>query len=234
MGPKASAILINSFRQGSNIYGAAAMKSAAKLLRGNVITAGVTVVVLSSFDVANIFRGRISGKQLFKNLANTTSTVGGGTAGWLCGAAIGSVIVPGAGAIVGGLIGSIAAGAGAGKVSNAVLGSFIEDDADEMVRIIQKGFEELAVDYLLSQKEAEKSVDRLGEILDGKMLKDMFASKNRKEYARKLLMPIIENETQKRKHIATVNDEQLALSLRDVLEDISDSLDLGGSVALDY
>ena len=103
-----------------------------------------------------------------------------------------------------------------------------------MVRIIQKGFEELAVDYLLSQKEAEKSVDRLGEILDGKMLKDMFASKNRKEYARKLLMPIIENETQKRKHIATVNDEQLALSLHDVLEDISDSLDLGGSVALDY
>ena len=234
MGPKASAILINSFRQGSNIYGAAAMKSAAKLLRGNVITAGVTVVVLSSFDVANIFRGRISGKQLFKNLANTTSTVGGGTAGWLCGAAIGSVIVPGAGAIVGGLIGSIAAGAGAGKVSNAVLGSFIEDDADEMVRIIQKVFEELAVDYLLSQKEAEKSVDRLGEILDGKMLKDMFASKNRKEYARKLLMPIIENETQKRKHIATVNDEQLALSLRDVLEDISDSLDLGGSAVLAY
>ena len=234
MGPKASAILINTFRQGSNIYGAAAMKSAAKLLRGNVITAGVTVVVLSSFDVANIFRGRISGKQLFKNFANTASTVGGGTAGWLSGAAIGSAIVPGAGAIVGGLIGSIVAGAGAGKVSNAVLGSFIEDDADEMVRIMQKVFEEFAVDYLLSQKEAEKSVDRLGEILDGKMLKDMFASENRKEYARKLLMPIIENETKKRKHIAAVSDEQLALSLRDVLEDISDSVDLGDNAVPAY
>lgn len=225
MGPKASAVLINAFRSGSNIYGAAAMKSAAKLLRGNVITAGVTVVVLSSFDVANIFGGRISGKQLFKNLANTASTVGGGTAGWLGGAAVGSAILPGVGTVVGGLIGSIAAGAGAGKLSDTVLGSFIEDDADEMVRIIQKVFEELAVDYLLTQKEAEKSVDRLGEKLDGKKLKDMFASKDRKKYARNLLIPIIENETKKRKHIAKVSDEQLALSLRGVLEDISDYFD---------
>ncbi len=66
MGPKASAVLINAFRVGSKpIYGAAAMKAAAKLL-SNTITAGITFVVLSSFDVANIFRGRISGKQLFK------------------------------------------------------------------------------------------------------------------------------------------------------------------------
>ena len=234
MGPKASAILINSFRHGSNIYGAAAMKSAAKLLRGNVITAGVTVVVLSSFDVANIFRGRISGKQLFKNLANTASTVGGGTAGWLGGAAIGSALMPGVGTVVGGLIGSIAAGAGAGKVSNAVLGSFIEEDADEMVRIIQKVFEELAVDYLLTQKEAEKSVDRLGEKLDGKKLKDMYACKDRKEYARNLLVPIIENETTKRRHVAAVSEERLALSLRDVLEDISDSANYGNNVTYAY
>ena len=234
MGPKASAILINSFRHGSNIYGAAAMKSAAKLLRGNVITAGVTVVVLSSFDVANIFRGRISGKQLFKNLANTASTVGGGTAGWLGGAAIGSALMPGVGTVVGGLIGSIAAGAGAGKVSNAVLGSFIEEDADEMVLIIQKVFEELAVDYLLTQKEAEKSVDGLGEKLDGKKLKDMYACKDRKEYARNLLVPIIENETKKRRHVAAVSEERLALSLRDVLEDISDSANYGNNVTYAY
>lgn len=225
MGPKASAILINAFRNGSNIYGAAAMKSAAKLLRGNVITAGVTVVVLSSFDVVNIFRGRISGKQLFKNLTNTASTVGGGTAGWLGGAAIGSAILPGVGTVVGGLIGSVAAGAGAGKLSDKVLGNFIEDDAEEMIRIIQKEFETLSTDYLLSQKEAEKSVDRLSDKLDGKMLKDMFASNDRHQFARNLLVPIIESETKKRKHIAAVSDEQMAISLRSVLEDISDTVE---------
>lgn len=225
MGSKASAVLINAFRSGSNIYGAAAMKSAAKLLRGNAITAGVTVVVLSSFDIANIFRGRISGKQLFKNLTNTATTVAGGTGGWLGGAALGSAILPGVGTIVGGLVGSIAAGAAAGKATDAILGSFIEDDADAMVKIIQDEFEVLAQDYLLNQKEAEKSVDKLGDILDGKLLKDMFASNDRKEFAQNMLIPIIENETKKRKHIGAVSNEQMAKSLQEVLESISDSFD---------
>lgn len=225
MGPKASAVLINAFRSGSNIYGAAAMKSAAKLLRGNAITAGVTVVVLSSFDIANIFRGRISGKQLFKNLTNTATTVAGGTGGWLGGAAIGSAILPGVGTVVGGLVGSIAAGAAAGKATDAILGNFIEDDADEMVKIIQDEFEVLAQDYLLNQKEAEKAVDKLGEKLDGKLLKDMYASNDRKKFARNILVPIIENETKKRRHVGIVSDEQMAKSLRDVLENISDCFD---------
>lgn len=68
MGPKASQMLVNALRTGKNIYGAAAMKSASKLLRGNVVTAAASVVVLSSVDIINIFRGRISAAQLFKIL----------------------------------------------------------------------------------------------------------------------------------------------------------------------
>lgn len=225
MGPKASAVLINAFRSGSNLYGAAAMKSAAKLLRGNSVTAGVTVVVLSSFDIVNIFRGRISGKQLFKNFVNTTTQVVGGTGGWLSGAAIGSAILPGVGTVIGGLIGSIGMGSAAGKVSNKVLGKFIEDDADEMVEIIKKVFEKLAGEYLLSQKEAENSVDQLEYMLDGKILKDMFASSNRKTFAKHLLVPIIENEVAKRNEIAAVSDEQMANSLKQVLKEIADCVE---------
>ena len=225
MGPKASAILINAFRGGSNIYGAAAMKSAAKLLRGNAITAGVTVVVLSSIDIADIFRGRISGRQLFKNLTNTASTVAGGTGGWLGGAAIGSTILPGVGTVVGGLIGSIAAGAVAGKVTDEILGNFIEDDADEMVDIIEDEFKVLAQNYLLNQKEAEKSVDILKEKLDGKLLKDMFASSDREEFARNLLVPIIESEIKKRRYIDEVSNEQMVIGLKNVLEKIADNFE---------
>ena len=222
MGPKASAILINAFRTGKPIYGAAAMKSAAKLLRSNAITAGVTVVVLSSADVLNIFRGRISGKQLFKNLTSTLSTVGGGTGGWIAGATAGSAVLPGIGTVVGGLIGSIAGGTIAGKVNDAVVGSFIEDDADEMVKIIQGEFTKLAEDYLLNQKEAEKSVDKLSEKLDGSLLKDMFVSDDREEFARSILVPIIENETKKREHIGPVSEEVILDSLKIVLEEISE------------
>lgn len=223
MGPKASALLVNAFRSGSNIYGAAAMKSAAKLLRGNVITAGVTVVVLSSFDIANIFRGRISGKQLFKNLANTTSTVAGGTAGWIGGAAVGSAIFPGVGTIVGGIIGSLGAGAIANKATDTVLGAFIEDDADEMVRIIERKFTDLANEYLLNQKEAERIIDALKDRLDGKMLKEMFAKSDRYAYAQNILVPLIEKEISKRKHIKIPTSEQMLIAIREIIEGVEEA-----------
>jgi hypothetical protein len=232
MGPKASAILINAFRYGSKpIYGAAAMKSAAKLLRGNAITAGVAFVVLSTVDVANIFSGRISGKQLFKNLTNTAATVGGGTGGWVAGAAAGSAILPGIGTIVGGLAGSMLGGAAAGKVTDTVVGTFIEDDADEMVKIIESVFTDMASEYLLSQKEAEKSVDRLKDKLDGKTLKNMYASDDRKKFARDLLTPIIEKETICRPVIHAPTQNQMLVSIREVLEEIADAMENGSPLS---
>ena len=225
MGPKASAILINAFRTGAKpIYGAAAMKSAAKLLRGNAITAGVTFVVLSSVDVANIFRGRISGEQLFKNMAGTAATVGGGTGGWIAGAAAGSAILPEVGTVIGGIVGSIVGGSAAGKATNAVVGAFIEDDADEMVKIIQDVFIDMASEYLLSNKEAEKSVDKLQDILDGKMLKNMFASDDRRQFARDMLIPIIEKEVSKREIIREPSTEQMINCVKAVLEEINDTM----------
>lgn len=231
MGPKASAILVNAFRSGSNIYGAAAMKSAAKMLRGNAITGAASIVVLSSVDVVNIFRGRISGAQLFKNVANTASTVAGGTAGWVGGAAAGAVIgsaVPiigtAIGGFVGGLLGSFAAGSVASKVSNTVLSEFIKDDADEMVRIIEKVFIEIAEEYLLNQKETENITDNLKDDLTGGTLKDMFANSDREEFARTLMINHVEKEVEKREKISMPTSEQIVDSLREVLEEISDNI----------
>ena len=63
------------------------MQSAAKLLRGNVITSTVTFVVLSAGDVADIIQGRISWKQLAKNVSTTAVGITGGALGYLGGAA---------------------------------------------------------------------------------------------------------------------------------------------------
>ena len=133
--------------------------------------------------------------------------------------------MPGVGTVIGGLVGSVVAGGASGKATNAVVGVFIEDDAEEMVRIIEEVFGEMAVEYLLSKKEAEKSVDRLRDELDGKMLKDMFASSDRREYARDLLQPIIEREVSKRRHVEAPSIDQMTIALREVLEDISDYSD---------
>lgn len=229
MGPKASAMLVNAFRSGGNIYGAAAMKSAAKMLRGNVITGAVSVVVLSSFDVANIFRGRISGAQLFKNIANTTSTVVGGSAGWVGGAAVGAAVgsaIPivgtAVGGVIGGILGSVAGGTAAGKVSGVVLDEFIEDDANKMVKIIEEAFTKLAEDYLLTKQEAERIVDNLKEIVTGKILKDMFASSQRMRFAINLIEPLIEDEVRQRQKIKIPTSIDMSRGLRVVLEELSD------------
>ena len=226
LGPKASNVLASIATQGKNVYGAAAMKSAAKLLRNNAITAGVTIVVLSSIDMIDIFRGRISGAQLFKNIANTTSSVAGGTVGYLGGAAIGTAILPGVGTIVGGLIGAIGAGMAANKATSSVLDSFIEDDADEMVRIIEKQYCRLATDYLLNQKEAEKVADALKNILDGGTLKEMYSCSDREGFAVNLLTPIIEDEVALRRVIHMPTNEQMTWGVRSVLEEISDQVAL--------
>ncbi len=229
MGTKASAILINAFRGGLKpIYGAAALKSAAKLLRSNVITTGLSFVVLSSFDVANLFKGRISGKQLFKNMSETAMTIGGGTGGWLAGASVGSMIVPGAGTVIGGLIGSLAVGTLSGKATNIVVSKFIEDDADEMVDIIQDVFKTMATEYLLNNKEAEKCVDKLRDELNGKHLKKMFASSDRKEYARNMLEPIITKEVSKRKFVHDISEEDMLNGIKIVLEEVSDIIEREG------
>lgn len=221
IGPKASAVLVNAFRSGSNIYGAAAMKSAAKMLRGNAITGGISIVVLSSFDVVNIFRGRISGKQLFKNVTNTTATVAGGSAGWIGGAAAGAAIGGPIGGLIGGLIGSIVAGGASAKVSNAALSVFIEDDAEEMVQIIQSVFLDMATEYLLNQDEADRIVEKLSESLTGTVLKDMFASNSRKRFARNLLTDLVEEETRNRKYISLPTKNNMIKGLKLALESMN-------------
>lgn len=229
IGPKASAVLVNAFRSGGNIYGAAAMKSAAKMLRGNAITGIASFAVLSIGDVGNIFMGRISGQQLFKNMANTASSIAGGGAGWVAGAtagaAVGSaipIIGTAIGGFIGGLAGAFAGGSLASGVSNAVLDEFIEDDAERMVRIIQEVFTQLAEEYLISQKEAERITDKLKERLTGGLLKDMFASDNHRNFARNLMEGYFEQETAKREHIQ-LSTEQMKEGIRMYLESCADA-----------
>lgn len=204
VGSKLSANLVNAFRSGTNIYGAAAMKSASKLLRSNVMAGIATVAIMSVGDVVNIFRGRISKAQLFKNVVNTSAGVAGGVGGWMGGAATGAAIgsaVPvigtAIGGVVGGLIGSFAGRTAANKVSHSVTDKFIEDDSKEMIRILEREFTAVSFDYLLNKDEAEKVVAKLQSNLDSATLKDMYSSDNRNKFARELIekftIPVVIN-----------------------------------------
>ena len=144
LSPKAYAALANAFRSGTTLTGGAAINSAAKLLKGNAITAVVTTAVLTSFDVKDIVLGRISGAQLAVNFAKTTTTVVGGTAGWLGGSTVGTMVLPGVGTVVGGLVGSLVAGGGLGVLIDKATGKFFDSDTDKMIRLIQAAFRDVS------------------------------------------------------------------------------------------
>ena len=219
MGSKASAALVNAFREGRNIYGAAATRSAAKLLRGNAITGAVTVAILSVGDAANLFQGRISFAQMFKNVANTGANVAGGMGGWAAGAAFGSAILPGVGTVLGGLAGAFAGGSAAGSAAKFVLDGLIEDDAKEMLSIINTEFQNLTVDYLINKEEGEAIVETLRDkVITASLLKNMYASNNHHLFAHNTIAPVFDEVASQRRQILLPSEDELGDEVVDILE----------------
>ena len=60
----------------------------------------------------------------------------------------------------------------------------------------------------------------------------MFSSYDRKKYARNMLVPLIENEVKKRKKITAITDDQMASSLKDVLEEIANAVEADKDLGL--
>ena len=214
LGPKAAACLANGLRSGSSIYGAAAMNHCSKLLRGNLATGIATTTILSAVDFIHMFNGRMSGAQVFKNIAVTASGVACGTAGWFGGAAAGAAVgsvVPGVGTVVGGFVGSLFGAVGMGvaadKTAKFVLDKFIEDDAKQMLVIMKQTFGDLCVEYLLTEEEAGAVIEDLqGLDLPG-TLRDMYASDDQAAHARRVLEPLLEARAKARKQVTLPSND---------------------------
>lgn len=222
MGPKASAALANSLREGAKVYGKAAMNSASKLLRNNAVTSAVMTVVLSAKDIGYAFQGKISGAQLFKNITTTAGGMVGGTAGFLLGKFALNVIAPGAEEIVGiavTMAGATAGGTAGGAATNVVVGKFIEDDAVKMVRIIEGTFCDLAQEYMLTQEELDIVLEDLKRELSGEALLDMFASQNHTAFADKLVRGQIERLLRLRCRICLPLESEFVQGMGRLIED---------------
>lgn len=244
LGPKGCSVLVNAFRSsGKNIYGAAATKSAAKLLRGNVVMASITAVALSAWDARKLIDGRISGGQYIKNTIRTGSSVAGGTAGAVAGGAMGAKIgavigtffAPGAGTAIGGtigglvgsLMGGVVAGSASGKAADSVTGVFIEDDAVKMEKILKNVIHQLVEEYLLSQDECNSIIQQINSIIEKRknFFEEMHASTDREQFVRNLFEPLFERKIAKRKPTKMPSAEAICATLREVLEDIPDAIE---------
>lgn len=228
IGPKAAAVIVNAGRVGLKpIYGAAAMKSAARMLRGGVIVNTVSFLVFTIPDTVELFRGRISGKQMIKNASSTIGGLAGAALGASGGAALGTAIFPGVGTTVGGIVGGVAGGIGVSIGVDVIADLIAEDDADEMLDIIQMEFQNLAEEYLLNIDEAEHVSAELQSKLDLGKLKEMFASDNHHSYARDIIEPVIKTEVSKRTRIVLPDDKTITEGLVNTLEEIYDDMGMG-------
>ena len=196
------------------------MNSTAKLLRSNIVTSVISVAVLSSVDVANLFRGRISGAQLFKNVSRTAASVAGGSAGWVAGATIGSILGP-IGTVVGGLAGAYLGGSAADTGAKKVLDQFFEEDAEQMIKIIRDEFTRLAQDNLLGKEEGKKAVEWLSQDLTGDLLKRMYASgdeSEQRQFAGNLVQAEIDKVIAKREKVSPLTSDDMQKGLALLLE----------------
>lgn len=222
--PKAAEVFIRAHNSGiMNIYNEP-MSHAAELLKNDIITGSVSIALMSIPNAIDLFRGRISGKQMFKNVAQTTASVAGGSVGRQVGGVVGSVLIPipKVGQVLGGLIGAALGSYWSSNAARYVLDELMDDDSVEMLMIVEDVFQKMVNYYLLSETEAKNVLDDLQQILEIEVLKDMFASANREVFAENLMREYFDEIIQNRQYVIVPETSDMLFALRGILEDIAD------------
>jgi len=215
--------MLKAMRGGAISHGGNATKDLAKLLNSNIIAGGAFILVMSAGDICDAFRGRISAKQLFKNIMTIAGGTGGAFIGGIIGATVGATLgVPTIGYYVGSAVGGVAGGSG----TNAVMNKFIEDDAVEMLRIINDRLVIQAQEYLLGEDELEVLLEDLNIVLAKEKMLLMFASDDRIKFADEMLIELIEKIIRWRVRILLPPDTAFIESLGRVCEMCADGVDV--------
>ena len=184
--PKTAQILYNAMRVGPRLI----LRSAFELLRANMVTRVISVVVLLAIDKFSLLRGRISVKQFVINVVLALMLLVGGTAGWMLGSHVLSLVLES-------LILSIIAGIiGAGLLSavlsfgvNKILHLFITDDTEDMLDVYSQLFATLAEECKLNKNEITAAMEDIA--MCKQMVRDLFVAKNRIAFAGDIVAPHI-------------------------------------------
>lgn len=162
-----------------------------------VINTTVAVGIIYGPDVIKAIEGRISGKQLFKNSAVATASLGAGKFA----AAVAKEVF----GIVGGVPGVIISTFGSmfgGYVAKRVLDSYIQDDSVRMFIVLKKEFLDVTMQINLSQEELLFIADNtIGAENISDILEEMYISGEEKRFARELVVGITVSILAQRKKI---------------------------------
>lgn len=205
---------------GVQTVGKVTAKQVSNALARELVVDGVLVIILTGADVVDLFQGRISKEEVLKNLTVTIISIAVGAAGGYGGALAGNIIAPGAGGVIGAAAGSILAGGLSALGAEVLIAPFYESDAEEMFNIISEEFTVLCGDYLINEEEGTHIAEALKGKLIGDVLKDMYASEDRTQFARDLMEPLFVAETSLRSPIVVPTTEDLRYQMKQMLQGI--------------
>ena len=165
--PKATTVVFNFAMGGFRV----ALRSAVTLLRATVITRILSALTILALDVYGLVRKRISVVQFIRNVILSILLIFFGTVGWNLGAGWFAI------EIIGGLIGAGIMGTVIPMGFEKIIDKFVQSDEKKMMEIV----DEVLCDCPEKEQEEIKK-----KISPGK-LKLMYASSNRREYARQMV-----------------------------------------------
>ena len=218
LGTQTSATIVNGIRALSGksaIYGAAATKHLAKIMRTNVLTSTITFVVFSVPETYKVSVRKISGAQYAKNmsvlagsiLGGAGGAVGAGIAASKVAGALGTAVAPGVGTAVG-IVGGFVGGAIGAATINSVGNVFHENDTETYGRLFNAYVSLLITEYLLDEDEIDKLIKRLDEI-NPKTFKSLFENISRAKEQEPLIRDFLES------YFDEVIQERMPFSLPD-------------------
>jgi len=176
--PKTAQVLYNAVRVGPRLI----LRSAFELLRANMVTRVISVVVLLAIDKFSLIRGRISVKQFAINVSLAAMLLVGGTAGWILGShALGLVVESLVLGIIAGIIGAGVLSAVLSLLVNRIIHLFVQDDTEDMLDVYSQSFAALAKLYRLNSDEIEAAKEGIS--LSQQMVKDIFMEEDRAGFA---------------------------------------------------
>lgn len=226
LGYQASATIVNGIRALSGkgaIYGAAASKHLAKILRSNVITSALTFAVFSIPETYNLASKKISAAQYTKNMTVLLGSIAGGAGGAvvagiaaakIAGAA-GTAVAPGVGTAVG-IAGGFVGGVVGAKAVDVVGDILHEDDVEILGRLFNAVVSCMIGEYLLDAEEMDKLMESLDKVPQKEfktVFGDIIKAENQENVIRNFLSPRFEEITAVRESFVLPSGETILESL---------------------
>lgn len=221
LGYQMSATVVNGIRALSGksaIYGAAASKHLAKILRSNVVTSALSFAVFSLPETYNVVARKISGAQYMKNMSVLGGAVVAGAGGALATGILaakvagtaGTAVAPGVGTVVG-IAGGFVGGTIGAKLVKVAGDVLHEDDVGTHGRMFNAYVSCMINEYLLDEEEIDALITKFNRV-DQKKFKILFENiqkaKEQELVVREFLAPYFEGIVLSRPqfHLPTVED----------------------------